>query len=175
MRLPPPQIAMIKDFRSNPSIFLLPDEKIVFKTNPHWLFIAVPVFTIFLFWLFYFLFACPFISVVDFNGPEFFCYILVSFASLFLIIILYLDWRFNRLYLTNLRLIKESRVIGKRFMTISLDMIEDITCNYGIFGRILGFGDLAIESAGTYGKMVFKGVPSPKKIKYRIENQRVRD
>ena len=33
---------MAKGYQSNPSIYLLPDEKIVFKTNPHWLFLVIP-------------------------------------------------------------------------------------------------------------------------------------
>jgi trehalose utilization protein len=59
-------------------------------------------------------------------------------------------------------------------MAIGLDKIQDITCGYGIFGRIFGFGNLIIESAGTYGKMVFEGMPNPKKIKWRIEKERSR-
>ena len=164
---------MIKSSLTNPSVFLLPDEKIVLKTNPHWLFVVIPVLTIFFFWLFYFLFACPFLSEVDFSGLEEFCYHIVSFASIFLIIIFYLDWRFNRLFLTNLRLIKERGIIGKRFMSIWLDDVEDITCSFGILGRMFGFGDLIIESAGTEGKMIFKGFPFPNKIKWMIEKQRI--
>jgi hypothetical protein len=57
-------------------------------------------------------------------------------------------------------------------MTISLKNVEDITCSYGILGRIFGFGDLEIESAGTYGKMVFEGMPGPKKIKWGIESEK---
>jgi len=163
---------MTKNFHTNPSIFLLPEEKIVFKTKPHWLFIVIPLIVIFLFWLFYILYACPFLGAVDFNGLESFCNIISSFAFFFLIIVLYLDWKFNRLYLTNFRLIKERGIIGKRFMSIRLDNIEDITCNFGIWGRIFKFGDLIIESAGTYGKMVFEGLPKPKRIKWRIENER---
>ena len=163
---------MTKGFQSNSSIFLLPNEKIVFKTNPHWLFIDIPEITIFLFWLFYILFACPFLGAVDFNGLESGCYIISSFASFFVITVLYLDWKFNRLYLTNLRLIKERGIIGKRFMSISLDNIEDITCNFGIWGKILRFGNLIIESAGTHGKMVFEGMPKPEGIKWRIERER---
>jgi len=51
----------------------------------------------------------------------------------------------QHLYLTNIRLIKEREIIGKRFMSIWLDRIENITCSYGILRR-------------TYGKMVFKGM-----------------
>jgi len=56
-------------------------------------------------------------------------------------------------------------------MAIRLKDIEDIICSYGIWGRIFSFGNLIIESAGTYGKMVFEGMPWPKKIKWRIENE----
>jgi len=49
-------------------------------------------------------------------------------------------------------------------MPIWLKDIADTTCKYGIFGRIFGFRDLIIESAGPYGKMEFREMPGPKKI-----------
>jgi len=58
-------------------------------------------------------------------------------------------------------------------MSIWLDDVEDITCSFGILGRIFGFGNLIIESAGTEGKMIFKGFPLPNKIKWMIEKQRI--
>ena len=158
---------MSNSFLSN----LLPGEKLIFKTNPHWLFIVIPVLGIFLFWLIYLLFICSFIGAVLLIELANFCIYFSSFASAFLIIVLYLDWRFNRFYLTNLRLIKERGIIGKQYMSINLENIENITCNFGIWGRILGFGDLIIESAGTHGKMVFERVPRPMKIKWRIEKE----
>ena len=160
---------MAQGFLFNPSIFLLPDEKVIFKTNPHWLFLVIPILGIYLFLLIYFFFACPFLGMIDFDGLEGLCYILALFAFFFLTLVFYLDWKFNRLYLTNQRLIKERGIIGKRFMAIGLDKIQDITCIYGILGRIFGFGNLIIESAGTYGKMIFEGLPKPKRIKWKIE------
>lgn len=162
---------MSKGFQYNPSIYLLPDEKIIFKTNPHWLFIVIPVATIFLFWIIYLLFVCPFIGAVLLDEFVNFCILISSFASVFLIVVLYLDWKFNRFYLTNLRLIKERGIIGKHFMSIRLDNIEDIICDFGIWGRIFGFGNLIIESAGTHGEMIFKGMPKPRKIKLKIEKE----
>jgi hypothetical protein len=47
-----------------------------------------------------------------------------------------------------------------------------MTWTFGILGRILGYGDLTIESAGTYGQMNFKGIPKPMKIKTLIERWR---
>jgi hypothetical protein len=54
-------------------------------------------------------------------------------------------------------------------MAIGLNKIQDITCSFGILGRIFGFGNLIIESAGTYGRMIFEGLPKPKRIKWEIE------
>ena len=162
---------MAQGFLSNPSIFLLPDERIILKTNPHWLFLVIPILQIYLFLLIYFFFACPFLGIIDFDGLEGICYLLALFAFFFLTLIFYLDWRFNRLYLTNLRLIKERGIIGKRFMTIRLKDVEDIVCSFGILGRVFGYGDLTVESAGTYGIMIFKGIPRPRKVKSIIERQ----
>jgi uncharacterized membrane protein YdbT with pleckstrin-like domain len=164
---------MSGNFQSNTSIFLLPDERIVLKANPHWLFLAIPLIGISLFFLLYLFVACPFLGIV-YKGLESACHIISFFILFFLSIVFYLDWRFNRLYLTNLRLIKERGIIGKRFMAIGLDKIQDITCSFGILGRIFGFGDLEIESAGTFGKMVFEGLPRPKGIKWRIEREKRR-
>ena len=158
---------MSNNFLSN----LLLNEKLIYKTNPHWLFIVIPIFGIFIFWLVYLLFICSFIGGVLLIELVNFCISFTSFASAFLVLVLYLDWRFNRFYLTNLRLIKERGIIGKSFMTINLENIENITCNFGIWGRIFRFGDLIIESAGIHGKMVFEKLPRPMRIKWRIEKK----
>jgi uncharacterized membrane protein YdbT with pleckstrin-like domain len=163
---------MAQGFLTNPSIPLLPDEKIIFKANPHWLYLVIPILAAFIFFLIYFFFICPFLGTLDSANLESLCSILAVFLFFFLALVFYLDWKFNRLYLTNLRLIKERGIIGKRFMAIGLDKIQDITCNYGILGRIFGFGNLIIESAGTEGKMTFEGLRGPKKIKWEIEKQR---
>jgi uncharacterized membrane protein YdbT with pleckstrin-like domain len=161
---------MSGNYRSNPSIFLLPDEKIILRTNPHWLFLAIPLVGIFLTFLFYFLFGCPFLGII-YQGLVHACYLISLLILFFVSIVFYLDWKFNRLYLTSLRLIKERGIIGKRFMAIKLKDIEDVTCKYGIWGRIFGFGSLTIESAGTFGKMDFEGMPRPRTLRWMIERQ----
>ena len=127
----------------------------------------------FAFFLLYAFIACPFLGIV-LHGVEWFCYFLSVFLLLFFLVVMYLDWKFNRLYLTNLRLIKERGIIGKRFLAIRLKKIEDITCEFGILGKLLGFGKLIIESAGTEGKMVFEGLAHPQQIKGMIENEFLR-
>lgn len=147
---------------------LLPNEQIVFSANPHWLFLLGAVTPIFAFFFLYYLFACPFLGLLA-DALERSCYVAALIILIFLSLVFYLDWKFNRLYLTNFRLIMERGIIGKRYMSIQLKDIEDIVCSYGILGRIFGYGDLTIESAGTQGLMVFKGIPKPRRMKLLIE------
>lgn len=90
-------------------------------------------------------------------------------ALTFVGIVIFLGWIFTNYYLTNLRLIDKRGIIGKRIVSIHLDKVQDITCKFGIWGRIFGSGDIEIESAGTYGKIVFDFSPSPRKIQEKIE------
>jgi len=162
---------MTSNIFSNSKSFLLPNEQIVFRANPHWLFLLISMGQIFLFFFLYYFIACPFLGFMA-GTLEHYCYIAALIVLIFISLIFYLDWKFNRLYLTNYRLIRESGIIGKRYMSVRLENIEDMTCTFGILGRILGYGDLGIESAGTHGQMVFKGIPRPRKMKTLIERWR---
>ena len=162
---------MVSNYLSKNKSFLLPNEQIVFQANPHWLFLLVSMGQIFIFFFLYYFFACPFLGFMA-HALEHYCYFASLLILIFISLIFYLDWKFNRLYLTNFRLIKERGIIGKRYMSVRLSNIEDMTCTFGILGRILGYGDLTIESAGTHGQMIFKGIPRPIKMKTLIERWR---
>jgi hypothetical protein len=62
-------------------------------------------------------------------------------------------------------------IIGKKFVSVWHYKIQDISVEFGIWGRIFGFGNLIIESAETYGQMGFKGFPKPLRIKELIEEE----
>jgi uncharacterized membrane protein YdbT with pleckstrin-like domain len=135
-------------------------EKIIFKVHPQWLYVAIPEFTLAILGIFFFLFASALL-------PQWILTLFVI-AILFAMLIIFLDWLCTNYYLTNLRLIEERGIIGKRIMFILLNKIQDVTCKFGIFGKIFGFGDLEIESAGTYGKIVFSFIANPRKRKEEI-------
>jgi uncharacterized membrane protein YdbT with pleckstrin-like domain len=135
-------------------------EKIIFKVHPHWLYVAIPEFTLAILGMFFFLFAYALL-------PKWIL-ILFAFAILFAMLIIFLDWICINYYLTNLRLIEERGIIGKRIIMAPLNKVQDITCKFGIIGRIFGFGDLEIESAGTYGKILFDFIANPRKRKEEI-------
>jgi len=67
-----------------------------------------------------------------------------------------------------LEIYRGEEIIGKRIIFIPPDMVQDITCRFGILGRVFGFGDLKIESAGTYRKIVFSFISNHSERKEEI-------
>lgn len=153
---------------SKTPFLLFPDEEIIFKTNPHWIFLLVRGLPNFLLWLFYELYACPTCYLYSLKSL---CFLFSSAVFPLVILILYLDWYFDRFYLTNFRVVKSRGILGKRFMSIFLEQIQDITASYSFWGELFNFGDLLIESAGTYGRMIAENMPNPLVKKWLIENK----
>ena len=151
----------------SPSFLILPEERIIFKTNPHWLFVVAPEVALAVLGILIFKYL-PFLVTEQIPGSG---WLLVLFGGAwsFVMTVIFLDWICTKYYLTNLRLVEERGIIGKRIMSIWLDKVQDVTCKFGILGRIFGFGDIEIESAGTYGKIVFGFLPSPRKLQDKIE------
>ncbi|MFA5459794.1 MAG: PH domain-containing protein [Candidatus Paceibacterota bacterium] len=148
--------------------FLLPKERIIFKTNPHWLCVVVPEISLALSGLL----ILHYISYPSGQFPYLYSHWLLVFfevALVFIMIVFLFQWLGIKYCLTNLRLIEERGIIGKRIMSIWLEKVEDLACKFGILGRIFGFGDIEIESAGTEGKIIFSFLPAPRKLKQKIE------
>jgi len=88
----------------------------------------------------------------------------------------FLLWYFDIFLVTNQRLIDidQKGIFRKEISETSLDKIQDVKCQFGIIGRIFGFGDLEIESAGTLGKIIFHFIPSPEKFQEIIQSAKKR-
>jgi uncharacterized membrane protein YdbT with pleckstrin-like domain len=135
------------------------EEKIIFRVHPHWLYVAFPEFVLIILGAIFLIFA--------YTLPAWVLIVFVG-AWTFAMLMIFLDWLCINYYLTNLRLIEERGIIGKRIMFIPLDKVQDISCKFGILGRIFGFGDLEIESASAFGKIVFSFIANPRKRKEQI-------
>jgi len=144
------------------------EEKIVFKTNPHWLLLAFPeALGVLLGGV-----LLRYLSLLLLKMECFSPWILVIFEGVlvFLMIVIFLEWICTKYYLTDLKLTEKRGVIGRRIVSIPLDKIQDVKCEFGIIGRIFGFGDLEVESAGTLGKIIFHFIPSPEKFQEKIQS-----
>lgn len=104
-------------------------------------------------------------------GLAILCPFNLTMTMLFAASVMALDWLTNRFYLTNFRVIKERGIIGKKYTSIWLGKIQDVTSQVSFLGEIFGFGDLLIESAGELGQERFKGLAKPAKIQEMIEGE----
>jgi uncharacterized membrane protein YdbT with pleckstrin-like domain len=97
----------------------------------------------------------------------------LSSAALTLIVLLwfvgrYLKWMTTNFAVTTHRVIFRSGVFAKRGIEIPLDRVNTIFFNQGILERLLGTGDLAIESAGERGTERFSDIRKPSKVQNEI-------
>jgi len=77
-------------------------------------------------------------------------------------------WRFTHFVLTNERVITRSGVIAKHSKEIPLETINDVTFRQGILERMIGAGDIIIESAGESGQNRFSEIRRPESVQLEI-------
>lgn len=58
----------------------------------------------------------------------------------------------------------ESGLISRSRRTFDLAKIQDVTANQSIGQRLLGTGDLTLETAGEGSAMTMKGIDDPRKV-----------
>jgi uncharacterized membrane protein YdbT with pleckstrin-like domain len=63
-------------------------------------------------------------------------------------------------------------VVAKKGIEIPLDRINTVFFNQGFFERILGAGDLGIESAGEGGRQTFTDIRKPSLVQQEIYRQK---
>lgn len=80
----------------------------------------------------------------------------------------YLKWMTTNFAVSSERVIFRQGVIAKKGIEIPLDRVNTIFFNQGIFERMIGAGDLAIESAGTHGSEKFSDIRRPSKVQNEI-------
>lgn len=80
-------------------------------------------------------------------------------------------WRFTLFVLTNERVITRSGVIAKHSKEVPLETINDVTFRQGILERMIGAGDLIIESAGESGQNRFTDIRKPEAVQLEVYRQ----
>lgn len=83
----------------------------------------------------------------------------------------YLKWANTHFVVTTDRLIYRSGVIAKKGKEIPLERINDIAFNQTIFERLVGAGDLLIESGGEQGQQRFSNIRRPFEVQNEIYRQ----
>jgi uncharacterized membrane protein YdbT with pleckstrin-like domain len=83
----------------------------------------------------------------------------------------WLDWQFTHFVVTDERVVSRTGVLAKRGVEIPLERISNINFRQGIWERLIGAGDLSIESAGREGESTFENVRHPDGVQQEIYRQ----
>ncbi|HJP66437.1 MAG TPA: PH domain-containing protein [Actinomycetota bacterium] len=78
------------------------------------------------------------------------------------------QWATSHFVVTTDRLIHRSGLVAKKSMEIPLEKISDVRFSQGVFERMIGAGDLVIESPGEFGQETFSNVRRPEEVQKLI-------
>jgi len=152
-----------------PEDALSDDEEIISSFRPHWKLLFIPL-------LWFLGLAAAMILVswkLDWGRWVLLAILLV--LVLWFVVKPLIDWWWTRYVLTTERLITRSGLIAKKGVEIPLERITNVNFSQTAFERILGAGDLLVESAGSAGQSKFKDIPHPddfQALLYKVREQR---
>jgi len=157
-----------------PPDLLNESEEVVLDLRPHWAKLFFPVVFVVL--------AIAATGASTVLAAEVVSLVLLAVLALAVVFLLvrYVRWTTTNFVVTNERLIHREGVIAKNGIEIPLDRVQTIRFNQSIFERMIGAGDLLIESAGQTGQNKFTDIRKPSVVQnviYReieaYENRRV--
>jgi uncharacterized membrane protein YdbT with pleckstrin-like domain len=155
-----------------PSNLLNDDEELILDLRPHWLYI-VPASA-----------ALLGATVLTLLGifwwsPDGTLGTVVTVALLVLLVAAlgffawdYAKWVTTLFVLTSGRILTRSGVISKEGIAIPLDRVNTVFSNQSAFERVVGAGDLVIESAGSEGRLDLHDIRKPSIVQKEIDVQR---
>ena len=83
----------------------------------------------------------------------------------------WVKWSTTNFVLTTDRIITSEGFIAKKGMEIPLDRVNTVIFNQSVFERMVGAGDLGIESAGEQGNQHLSDIRKPAIVKNEIYRQ----
>jgi uncharacterized membrane protein YdbT with pleckstrin-like domain len=147
-----------------PRGLLAQHERIVFELRPHWV-AVVPA----LLWAVLTVVAWVISGALVDSGAAL---VAISAGALIALVLLsavpLLGWSKTLFVLTTDRLITRRGVIARRATEIPLERINDVAFTQSAVERLVGAGDLLIDSAGERGQTRITNVRKPEQVQLRI-------
>ncbi len=154
-----------------PERLLSEDEELIYDLRPHWLTLVVPVLLT--------------VAVVLGVGAAWVVMpngnlqqaARMAVGVLGLVVLLaavagrVLRWATTHFVLTTERLIFRTGVVAKFGREIPLERINDVTFSQSLLERMIGAGDLLLESAGEHGQSRFSNIRDPEAVQLEIYRQ----
>lgn len=151
-----------------PEDTLTDDETVLKAFRPHWKLLALPVG-----W--FILLSIGWGLVVNWTDIFPFGFIVYLGLLAWLVIHPLLTWWTSMYVLTSERLMTRRGLISKTGIEIPLENITNVNFSQSVFERMIGAGDLLVESAGSTGQSKFKDIPHPDAFQtelYRVREER---
>jgi len=153
-----------------PQKLLAPGEKVVLDLRPHWVSLvasallgalAVVVYVVILMW-------------IKSSWPSWTRWTIFILATLVLVFTIgrkLIDWMTTHFVLTTERVIHRQGWLARQSMEVPLDRISDVKFGQSIFERLVGAGNLTIESAAEFGEQRFNYIRRPEEVQRQIYQQ----
>jgi uncharacterized membrane protein YdbT with pleckstrin-like domain len=148
-----------------PSKLLNDNEQVVLDLRPHWIYMAEPTLAVLGSVILGLIALKTGVSILEYLAAALLVFCLGWFG------IRYAKWANTNFVVTSDRVINRVGVIAKHGIEIPLDRINTVFFNQSVFERMLGAGDLGIESAGERGSETFKDVRKPALVQNEIYRQ----
>jgi uncharacterized membrane protein YdbT with pleckstrin-like domain len=146
------------------------DETIALDLHPHWWYFAEPAFA---------LLGVIIVGIIKVaKGPS------GKFGDVLTVVVLvglvaaalwllnrYLKWVTTHFVITSQRVIFRSGVFAKSGIEIPLERVNNVNFHQSVFERILGAGDLLIESGGEDGQSRYTDIRHPDRVQGLIHSQ----
>jgi uncharacterized membrane protein YdbT with pleckstrin-like domain len=88
------------------------------------------------------------------------------FKAIFSLGLWLLWWRNNYLALTRRSIVRHKGVFNREERSVPLNQVQDISISHGIIRRILGHGDIRIETAGSSGtEIIMHNIDNPEEFR----------
>ncbi len=156
-----------------PRELLSDDEEVVVDMHPHW-WTMVPVSALLAVAIIggLLLFAADIDGVL---GTVVRVFVAIAvLAALAVFAMRYAKWSTTEFVVTTERVISRTGVVAKNGIEIPLDRINTVFFEQSASERILGSGDLGIESAGEGGRQTFTNIRKPNMVQAEIYAQKER-
>ena len=154
-----------------PERLLSEDEELIYDLRPHWLTLVVPVLLTVVVAVVV-LAAWVVMPAGALQQPARLAVGLLGVAVLLATVVgRVARWATTHFVLTTERLIIRSGLVAKFGREIPLERINDVTFSQSLFERLIGAGDLLLESAGEHGQSRFSNVRDPEAVQLEIYRQ----
>jgi uncharacterized membrane protein YdbT with pleckstrin-like domain len=150
-----------------PRRLLSEGEELIMDLRPHWIALAMPISETVLIVVAVILG----LAYLPDSWPTALRLVLVALGIVLFLILplrLIVAWATSHFVVTSDRVIHRSGWFAKQSMEIPLEKISDVKFHQSVFERMIGAGDLTLESPGEFGQEVFGDVRKPEHVQKAI-------